>query len=336
MLTAPAPFFYRAIAAQTPTLILPAVATVAIGGWMNRGVRRARREESALSVRLAAVIVIAFVSVGQSAVTTWHDYFDVWGRDKDVRFQYSAAHTEIAHALDASSESTPAIISGDFIEDADPYIFDQTLQRRDLSIRWFDAQSALVAVSGATDQRIALPSFASLDEAVKARFVGGVPPITQTKEFKIYPFNAAAVRMVLAGWTCSVCPVSFDDEIMLLGIDRPLSISRADGTLAVWTAWHILREGQPSLTKIFVHVLDAKGDLVPAQDDRLGYPRHGWQPGDEFVQLQHISITDLPPGQYTLELGIYTYDGGRRWTAQEQSGRVIGDHVALGVLEVKP
>ena len=335
MLTAPAPFFYRAIAAQTPTLVLPAIATVAIGDWIYHGVRRARGENSALSLRFVAVIAIACVGVGQTAVTTWHDYFDVWGRDKEVRFQYSAAHTEIAHALDALSESTPVIVSGDFIEDADPYIFDQTLQRRDLSVRWFDAQSALVAVSGATDERIALPSFASLDGDLKSRFLYNVQPITQTKDFKIYPFNAAAIRAVLAGWTCSVCPVSFDDEIELLGIDRPVSISRTAGTLTVWTAWHILREGQPSLTKIFVHVLDANGRPVPSQDG-LGYPRHTWQPGDEFVQLQHISIADLSPGQYTLELGIYTYDGGRRWMAQDQSGKVIGDHILLGILEVKP
>ena len=343
MLTAPAPFFYRAIAAQTPTLILPAIATVALGGWMKRGVRG---EKTALSWRFVAVIAIAFVSVGQTAVTTWHDYFDVWGRDKEVRFQYSAAQTEIAQALDASNATTPAIISGYFIEDSDPYIFDQTLRRRDLSIRWFDAQSALVAVSSATDQRIALPSFAPLDEALKARFLSNAQPITQTKDFKIYPFDAAAFQTVLAGWTCSGCPVSFDGEVKLLGIDRPVSIARTAGTLTVWTAWRILREGQPALTKIFVHVLDAQGDpvrvldakgnLVPLQDDRLGYPRHGWQPGDEFVQLQRFSIANLPPGQYTLELGIYTYDGGRRWTAQDQSGKVIGDHVALGGLEVKP
>lgn len=334
MLTAPAPFFYRAIAAQTPTLALPAIATVAIGDLLNR------QEHTAFSIslRLIVVMLTVVVSLGQTAVMTWHDYFDVWGRDTDVRFQYSAAQTEIAHTLDASSDATPVIISGDFIEDSDPYIFDQTLRRRDLSIRWFDAQSALVAVSGATDQRLALPSFISLNDNLKSRFLPGSQPISQTRDFRIYPFDAAAFRVAIEKWDkCADCPVAFNNEIALLGIERPISISRADSTLMVWTTWRILREGQPSSTKIFVHVLDVNGDPFPkAQDDRLGYPRHTWQPGDEFVQALFIPLAKLMPGKYMLELGIYTRDDERRWTAQDQAGNVMGDHVLLGTLEVTP
>jgi hypothetical protein len=41
MLTAPAPFFYRAIAAQTAVAAMPAIGTVAIGDFVNRRGRRA-------------------------------------------------------------------------------------------------------------------------------------------------------------------------------------------------------------------------------------------------------------------------------------------------------
>ena len=333
-LTAPAPFFYRAIAAQTPALALPAIATVAISDLLNR------RWHSVFStpLQLMVVLLIAVVSLGQTAVMTWYDYFDVWGHDSHVRFQYSVAQTEIARWLDASIDVTPVVISGNFIEDSDPYIFDQTLHRRDLSIRWFDAQSALVAVSGATQQRLAMPTFMPLNDTLRSRFLPSSQPITQTKDFRIYSFDATAFRAMIEKWNkCLDCPVVFGDEIALLNIEQPTSISLANSTLTILTTWRILREGQPSSTKIFVHMLDANGDPTPqAQDDRLGYPRHTWQPGDEFVQALFIPLAKLTPGKYMLELGIYTWDDGRRWTALDKAGNVIGDHILLGTIEVTP
>jgi 4-amino-4-deoxy-L-arabinose transferase-like glycosyltransferase len=120
LLTAPAPFFYRAIAAQTPTLALPAIGTVALGSLFNR-TRRAGTPQTLFGSLV--VVAVALTSLGQTAVTTWQDYFDVWGQNREVRFQYSAAQTEIAHTLDASRDASPVIISGLFTEDSDPYIF---------------------------------------------------------------------------------------------------------------------------------------------------------------------------------------------------------------------
>jgi 4-amino-4-deoxy-L-arabinose transferase-like glycosyltransferase len=334
MVTAPAPFFYRAIAAQTAVLVMPAIGTVAIGDLFQRGGAESGRNKVAIGLVVAAVIALA--SLGQTAVTTWHDYFGVWGNDPEVRFQYSAAHTAIAHALDASSEATPVAVSGYFVEDADPIIFDQTLNRRDLSLRWFDARDALVAAANARTQRIATPSFTPLDEQLKSRFIGSAAPITSTKDFKLYSFDADRFRAAIDAWDhCANCPVTFNDEITLIGLERPLSIAAQDGTLTIFSAWRVLREGQPSATKIFIHLLDATGQIA-AQDDRLGVPRHTWQPGDEFVQLHRIPIATLPPGTYTLEVGVYNRDDGVRWSATGRSGQAIGDHVLLSSIEVQP
>ena len=43
MLTAPAPFFYRAIAAQTPVAVMPAIGTVALGQLFQRANQRKGR-----------------------------------------------------------------------------------------------------------------------------------------------------------------------------------------------------------------------------------------------------------------------------------------------------
>ena len=180
---------------------------------------------------------------------------------------------------------------------------------------------------------------------LKSRFLGCVSPITSTKEFKIYPFDAAAFRSEIEQWatrpgavgTTPQLPVAFDGNIQLLGIERAVTISRTQAALVVLTAWRVTSEWQPSSTAIFIHVTDANGAIVGrAQDDRLGFPRHGWHTGDEFVQLQRIPIADVPPGNYVLELGVYTRDGGRRWMAQVANGQSLGDHISLGSIEVTP
>jgi hypothetical protein len=242
----------------------------------------------------------------------------------------------IAHALDTSSDVTPVAVSGYFVEDADPIVFDQTLNRRDLSLRWFDAREALIAAANAKTQRIATPSFAPLDEQLKSRFIDSAEPIISTRDFKLYPFDADRFRAAIGTWNnCAHCPVTFNDEIALIGLDRPMSVATQDGTLTIFSAWRVLREGQPSATKIFIHLLDANGRIA-AQDDRLGVPRHTWQPSDEFVQLHRVPIANLPPGTYTLEIGVYNRDDGVRWPAADRSGQAIGDHVPLGSIEVRP
>ena len=396
MITAPAPFFYRAIAAQTPTLVLPAIGTVALGELFNRRreARRERQEENEAlpgsagkrahvmlseakhlgvetlrfaqgdnnparsgrvekesvslrplrSWRFVVVVGVAVITLGQTALATQHDYFEVWGRNSEVRFQYSASHTAIAHALDASGDATPVAVSGLFIEDADPYIFAQTLRRTDVPIRWFDARSALVAIVDATSQRLAIPMFAPLDTALQSRFLSRAALIEQNTDFSLYAFDAAAFRADIARWGGHVqtpdrrpvaLPISFDGKVMLLGHERPASVSRVEATLTLFTAWRVTSEWQPSSTAIFAHLLDGDGNLI-AQDDQLGYPRHTWHAGDEFVQVHHIPLENVPPGRYTLQIGIYTRADDVRWIGRDASGNTMGDRVLLDSIEVQP
>jgi hypothetical protein len=303
LVTAPAPFFYRAIAAQTPVALMPAIATVALGTWLMSWLARRGRRSVARPVGLTAIVLIAVLSLGQTLITTWHDYFDVWGNNKDVRFQYSAAYTEIATALKDSDDTSPVAVSGIFVEDADPVIFEQTLNRSDVPLRWFDAREALIAANGAT-QRLALPSYTPLADELKSRFLNDVEPIAQTKDFKIYAFDANQFRAQIAAWPmCADCPARFSDQIEMQGVQRPDQISRTEQVLPILTAWRVLREGQPGSTAVFVHLLDGHDQKV-AQDDRLGVPRHTWQPGDKCVQVHHLNIQKVPPGQYHLVLGL--------------------------------
>ena len=325
LVTAPAPFFYRAIATQTPVAVMAAIATVAIGTTINRRVAVKRHWLSG-----AGVALIALISLGQTALTTWQDYFDVWGNNKEVRFQYSAAYAEIAAALKNSKDTTPVAVSGYFTEDADPIIFAQALNRSDIAVRWFDAREAIIAAP-----RLALPAYTPLAEELQSRFLLNVEPIAQSKDFKIYPLDVDRFRAIVAAWSCATCPARFNGEIELTGVQQPDRLSRADKTLSLLTAWHVLSESQPGSTAIFVHLLDANDQIV-AQDDRLGVPRHTWQPDDAFVQLHRLNVENVPPGKYRLALGLYDRADNVRWTIMDQSGQPLGDHIIVGEIEVTP
>lgn len=324
MLTAPAPFFYRAIASQTPVALLPAIGAVTIGRLLAR---TAKGQRSALSA--GAVTMLAILSLGQTAVTTWHDYFEVWGRDADVRFQYSAALTAIARAIDVSPLQHPVAVSSFFIEDADPIIFAQTLNRRDVPVRWFDARESIIVAAGATTQRLGVPSFTPLDSGLQAEFAG--EPLTSTPDFKLYAFDAAQFRQSIEAWTCAACPVTFDQAITLIG----LQYSIADQTLIVQSAWRVEHAGPPQSTAVFMHLIGADGQIA-AQDDRLGVPLHTWQPGDEFVQVHRMPLGQVAAGKYTLKLGLYNRADNARWVAADQSGAGLGDAVTVLTIEVSP
>jgi 4-amino-4-deoxy-L-arabinose transferase-like glycosyltransferase len=329
LVTAPAPFFYRAIATQTPVAAMPAIATVALGTWLGAWFARRGRKSSA-PIGMTVTIIIAVLSLSQTAITTWRDYFEVWGNLNEVRFQYSAVYAEIANALKSSGDTAPVAVSGYFIEDADPIIFEQTLNRADVPVRWFDAREAIIAAD-----RLALPSYTPLAEELESRFLHGVEPVAQSKDFKIYPFDADHFRAQIAGWSCATCPARFNDQIELKGVQHPDRFSRADKVLPILTAWRVLSESNPGSTAIFIHLLD-EHDQIVAQDDRLGVPRHTWQPGADFVQVQRLNIENVPPGKYRLALGLYDRADNGRWAATDRSGQALGDRIIVGEIEMTP
>jgi hypothetical protein len=73
-------------------------------------------------------------------------------------------------------------------------------------------------------------------------------------------------------------------------------------------AWQSLGETDRSYTA-FVHLLNDAGQVV-AQDDHLPLqgrrPTNSWLPGEIIVDQHTLPLpTDLPPGRYRLEFGLY-------------------------------
>jgi hypothetical protein len=232
------------------------------------------------------------------------------------------------------------VLAGLSADDSDPINFSIILRRHDLDLRWFYASSALPVPVGARTLRLVLYDFTPLDNLLRSRYLKGAKLIAEKQDvFWVYRLNADDLRANLeqaqgqvqtaSGMTLTL-PVSFGESLSLLGYDISSRKLTPGGELTILTRWRAINAGTLQPAAIFAHLIDANGKLA-AQDDRLGYPHHGWEVGDEFAQVHHIAIPpNAASGTYSLKLGLYFRDTMARWPVAG------GDLVSLGSVEVEP
>ena len=92
--------------------------------------------------------------------------------------------------------------------------------------------------------------------------------------------------------------------------------------------------------KVFVHVLDAQGQIVAQRDSEPAggsRPTSTWSVGDEVVDNQGVLLPDgLPTGQYQIAVGMYDPVSGIRLPAVDVSGKPVPDNrVLLGATMIE-
>jgi hypothetical protein len=112
---------------------------------------------------------------------------------------------------------------------------------------------------------------------------------------------------------------------------------RAGDVIPLWLCWQA-QETPGEALKVFVHVLDEGGALVAQHDAEPAAwqrPTTGWQPGQEVVDAHGIALPpDLPPGRYTLAVGMYRLSGQRLPVSRD--GRPEGDMLLLAEITIAP
>ncbi len=108
----------------------------------------------------------------------------------------------------------------------------------------------------------------------------------------------------------TILQASFDRQLALIGYD----ISKSDVSLDLTLYWQALVQPLHAYT-MFVHVLDAKGQLVAQQDnmpvhDQL--PTSCWQPGEFVSDPYSVNIPRNVQKPLVIELGVYRVDTGER------------------------
>jgi hypothetical protein len=129
--------------------------------------------------------------------------------------------------------------------------------------------------------------------------------------------------------------VTLGSQITLVGYDVKYQMSNVKyQTVELVLHWQALRETSESYT-VFVHLVDGNG-AVRTQKDNMPmngmYPTTLWQPGEFVSDAYTLSLPpDLPPGEYTLEAGMYLAETGARLPVTGDD-----DHIVLTKMEIAP
>lgn len=101
---------------------------------------------------------------------------------------------------------------------------------------------------------------------------------------------------------------AFGPDIALAGYDLSPGPATPGATLAVTLVWHAL-ETPAANYHVFVHLLDAEGNIVAQDDGPPGegrMPALGWLPGEYLADSHVLPLPmDLPAGEYRLAVGLY-------------------------------
>jgi hypothetical protein len=105
--------------------------------------------------------------------------------------------------------------------------------------------------------------------------------------------------------------VNFGEVIALAGYD----FEQSEATLHLTLYWQSLRQTEVDYTS-FVHIRNQAGEIVAQLDQppTAGvYPTSLWSPGETIPDEVSIPLAaPLPPGEYTVSLGLYDFNSGQR------------------------
>ncbi|TEU15319.1 MAG: DUF2079 domain-containing protein [Anaerolineales bacterium] len=126
------------------------------------------------------------------------------------------------------------------------------------------------------------------------------------------------------------------DRVKFLGYDLDATSAKPGGSLHLTLYWQVLAEMDESYT-VFVHLLGGDNRIWGQKDGIPGggtRPTTSWAQGEIVVDEYDIPIqTDTPPGQYTLEIGMYQLETGQRLEVRG-GPEGEGDRILLGKVEV--
>lgn len=359
LITGPSASITRTIAALPVFYLFPALAVVT-------GARWAWSHWGAWAGWAVTLMCVALILVTGALVA--HDYFVKWGESPEVRAAYQHTLVESARYLDARpGERIVGLSTLQPYAPHDPYVFQMSLQRGDLSTHWFDARRALLLPSGADATPASSASLIAPASAPVASYFTALPglrfqervsmrPDDLDPYFDVYAWEPQvtwdALREQMQEAPLSVSgdtgselspPVNFADALQFLGYDLRTPTVAPGGRIEAVTLWRVLdpRSLRPedladvdAELVLFTHALDATGAVV-GQEDRLDAPAWDWQRGDVIAQIHSFPLpVDLSADTVLLEVGLYRRSGNMGRLPVLVDGVGVGDHIFLQPVKV--
>jgi hypothetical protein len=145
-----------------------------------------------------------------------------------------------------------------------------------------------------------------------------------------------SVQLALVGFpsadaTTSKVDAALDNGIVLDAYRIGSRTLQPGGTLELTLVWRDAQGPTPDHWKVFTHLLDANSKVVAQRDAEPGdglRPTTTWTHGEQIEDNYGIAIpADLPPGSYSLEIGMYQGDHRAVFDG-------TADHLVLGEVQV--
>jgi hypothetical protein len=138
--------------------------------------------------------------------------------------------------------------------------------------------------------------------------------------------------------------ITFGDQLRLLGYEldcdqRQVSHVTPPETCQVNLYWQAVRPMGRDYT-VFVHLVGADGATVTQHDGPPGdafFPTSTWLVGERVFDSHPLALpVDMPPGDYTVSVGVYHLPTAERLQAVDGAGLSLGDAVPLVTIRVGP
>ncbi|TFG73748.1 MAG: hypothetical protein E4H27_00200 [Anaerolineales bacterium] len=132
--------------------------------------------------------------------------------------------------------------------------------------------------------------------------------------------------------------IDFEGGLSLNGFDLPEQIWHPGDVLPITLTWQAAAPSR-SDAKVFVHLYNVEGQLGPQSD---GWAYHGtrppytWRVNEAVADPRLVALpADLPPGSYSIEVGLYNPGNGSRLPAYLDGVRQGEERVQLVVIQVE-
>jgi hypothetical protein len=304
-LSLPAASFGHTIVAQPAVYLLAGAGVV----WVADTLFRER------STRVAGVAVaLVLLNAGLTVRTYWIE----WNSSDWVRFFYHADIHDAAEWLNTQSEIDQVAISSRFTQQGIDQVALELDLKRPLSPRLFDPDGALVWPAGSG------PLILTAAARLNPRLADFLDPDSMLHTwrtdrgrlaFEVYQLTPPELPGTHLG--------DFEGGLTLIHWE---AIEAIDGVV-IRTWWQVRSDRLP-VVKQFLHLL--QDGAMAAGNDRFDAYGPSLRAGDLVLQQTHVVA---PLGEYSIEVGLYDPETGRRWTlAGGSEDRILLGSIRIGTL----
>ena len=130
---------------------------------------------------------------------------------------------------------------------------------------------------------------------------------------------------------------NFSGQLKLLGYSLKAEEIKPGDSVQLTLYWQALANMETSYT-VFTHLID-ENERIMEQKDNFPvsglYPTTEWTPGETIVDRYEIATSpEIPPGEYSIEIGLYELDSGERLPILDVMGLPQDSRVILGEIRV--